>query len=275
MARKKQSFWLNKIALITGGSSGIGLATACGLSHRGVNVWLVARDRGKLESGLRNVNASVITSEQRNGYKIADVSQYDQVEQIIGQISGEIGVPDFVINSAGIVQPGLVQELDVDIFHRMMDVNYFGTVNVIKAVLPSLIERGSGHIVNVSSIAGFLNIIGYTAYGSSKFAVRGFSDALRAELKPMGIKVSVVFPPDTDTPQLDYDRQHRPPETDELANIFHEIPPESVARDILKGISRGDYVITPGIESKFLYWASGPLRGLINPIIDILIRNIQ
>jgi len=85
-----------------------------------------------------------------------------------------VGVPDLVINSAGITHPGYVQNLPIEIFQQMIAVNYMGTVNVVKSILGDMIQRGSGVIVNISSVAGFLGVFGYSAYGPSKYAVRGF-----------------------------------------------------------------------------------------------------
>ena len=121
---------------------------------------------------------------------------------------------DVLINSAGVVHPGEFTNLDLEKFHWMMNTNFFGTVNTIKLFLP-LMQSGA-HIVNISSMAGILGVYGYTAYGASKFAVRGFSDALRSELKMQGIHLSIVFPPDTDTPQLSYENQFKPEITKEI-----------------------------------------------------------
>ena len=112
------------------------------------------------------------------------------------------GVPDLVINSAGIARPGEFEGVTLDDFDQMMAINFMGTVNVTHAILPAMLQRKSGHIVNISSLVGFLGMYGYTAYASSKFAIRGFTDSLRAEVKTKGIDLSIVFPTDTDTPQL-------------------------------------------------------------------------
>ena len=85
----------------------------------------------------------------------------------------EFGIPDLVINSAGVAYPGYFQELDLEIFHWLMDVNYFGTLNVIKYLTPDMIQRGSGTFVNISSQAGFVGVFGYSAYGASKYALLG------------------------------------------------------------------------------------------------------
>ena len=264
-----------KIGLVTGGSSGIGLATACLLAQKGAHVWLLARRGEKLAEALRKVKSAAQEPGQSCGMLETDVTNEKQVNQAISKIFHTVGLPDLVINSAGVAHPGYVQETDIKIFHWMMDVNFFGTVNVTKALLPGMIERGSGYIVNISSMSGFLGIFGYTAYSASKYAVRGFSDVLRSEMKPHGIGVSVVFPPDTDTPQLTYEKQFKPAETRALTAISGMMSADSVAKSILTGIERGKYLILPGIENKLFYRLSGIFSHSVYPVMDWLIAQAQ
>ena len=282
MAASKD-YWQGKIALITGGSSGIGLAVAQYLSLRGAHVWLLARGEEGLKSALESLKSN---ETQHCGTISADVSDWDQVSSAVAQVESEIGVPDLVVNSAGVAHPGYFQDLGVEIFHWMMDVNYYGTVYVCKAVVPGMVARGSGHIVNISSGAGFIGRYGYTAYGATKYAVRGFTDVLRLELKPLGINVSIVFPPDVDTPQLAYEKEYQPPETKALAGIASLIspswedmltlmPPEELADSIMPQIEQGRYIILPGFEMKLLYWLSGFIGSGIYPIFDWLIARTQ
>jgi 3-dehydrosphinganine reductase len=282
MATSKDS-WQGKTALITGGSSGIGLAVARSLAEKGANVWLLARGVDGLNSALESMKYN---ESQYCGTISADVSDWDQISAAVTQIESEIGVPDLVVNSAGVAQPGYFQDLGIEIFHWMMDVNYFGTVYICKAVVPGMVARGSGHIVNISSGAGFIGRYGYSAYGATKYAVRGFTDVLRSELKPLGIKVSIAFPPDTDTPQLDYERGFQPPETRALAgiaslisprweNMSTTLSPEEVADSIMHQVERGRYMILPGFEMKLLYWLDRLLGSGIYPILDWLIVRAQ
>ena len=264
-----------KIGLVTGGSSGIGLATACLLAQKGAHVWLLARPGEKLAEALKKVKPAAQEPGQSCGMLETDVTSEKQVNHAISEVIRLIGLPDLVINSAGVAHPGYVQDTDLKIFHWMMDVNFFGTVNVTKALLPGMIERGSGYIVNISSMAGFLGVFGYTAYGASKYAVRGFSDVLRAEMKPHGIGVSVVFPPDTDTPQLAYEEQFKPSETRALTASGGMMSAESVAKAILTGIERGKYLILPGIENKLIYRLSGIFSDAVYPVMDWLITQAQ
>ena len=133
-----------------------------------------------------------------------------------------------------------------------------------------MIQRRSWHIVNISSIAGFLGLYGYSAYSASKFAVTGFSDILRSEMKPHGIRVSIAFPPDVDTPQLAYETSYQPLETQALAPLRSVMKPEAVAREILRGVARGKYLILPGFDSKLTYGLTRMLGSSLYPLLDIL-----
>ena len=167
-----------------------------------------------------------------------------------------------------------MEDLDPAAFRRQIEVNYLGAVYVTQAALPAMLERRAGHIVNVCSAAGFLGMFGYTAYGASKYALRGFSDTLRAELRPRGIDVSIVFPPDTDTPQLAYDKAARPPEIDIILGQKVSVKsPEFVARAILDGIAHRRYIITPGLDTTFFYWLSGVVGPLQYRIMDGLVAH--
>jgi len=184
-----------------------------------------------------------------------------------------VGVPDIVINSAGVAHPGRFTALPLEIFHWMMDVNYFGTVNVVKLLLPEIQERHSGTVVNISSMAGFIGVYGYSAYGASKFAITGFSDVLRSELKPYGVQVSVVFPPDTDTPQLKYESQFKPFITKEVAGSASLMPADAVAKETLDAVAKGKYIILPGSEGKLMFVAQNLLGRGLYPVMDMMVNS--
>lgn len=270
MARPN-NYWKDKLAFITGGSSGIGLALARLLAARGAHVWLAAREQAKLESALREVELARYSPVQHCGIVSVDLSVLDEATSAISKFVQSVGLPDLIINSAGAAHPGYVQELTFDIFRWMMETNYFATVYVTKAMLPGMIDRRSGHIINISSIVGFLSVFGYTAYGASKFAVTGFSETLRAEMKPLGIHVSVAFPPDTDTPQLAYENQYKPPETKAISGTAHALSAEKVAQTILRQAESGRFLIFPGWESHLIYILSSKLpKSLVLAVLDRL-----
>jgi len=270
------SVWAGKSCLIAGGSSGIGLAMAKLLAQNGAHVWLAARNQERLDSALEAVAAVRSDRAQRGGVISVDVTQYDQVEAMVASFQHEAGsAPDVLINSAGIIHPGRVAELDLDVYHTAMDLNVMGTIHVTKAALPGMLARGSGMIINVSSIAGFIGVYGYTAYGASKFAIRGFTDALRAELKPQGIKVALALPPDTDTPGLDYELPLRPPETSAIAGISKALPADKVAADLLTQVAKGRYLLIPGFDNRLLWILVNLLGGGVYPLMDWLVKNAQ
>lgn len=261
-----------QVALVTGGSSGIGLATARLFAARGARVWLVARNPQRLQAALAAVQAASRGRADGHGSVSADVADPDQAAGAVAAVAAAAGAPTIIVNSAGIVIPGYVEELTPEAFRRQIEVNYLGAVHIIQAALPTLLARGAGHIVNVCSAAGFLGMFGYAAYAGSKFALRGYSDVLRAELKPRGIHVAIAFPPDTDTPQLAYDRQVRPAEIDRI--IGGRVPvlsAEAVARAIVAGVERRRYIITPGLDTTLAFWLSCVLGSLQYPIMDLLV----
>ena len=138
--------------------------------------------------------------------------------------------------------------------YNTVEVDLYGTVHAVKAVLPLMMERRSGHIVNFSSILGFMGSFGYASYCAAKFAVRGFSDVLRHEMKPHGIDVSVVFPQDTDTPQLHYERQIQPLEARRISEGGNRtLAADHVARLVVRGIERRKAYILPGLEARLSF----------------------
>ena len=264
-----------KNLLITGGSSGIGLALAKKFSSMGANIRIVARNKEQLIQSLTEISTHKISDRQTFGYLSLDVADEKKVQRAVKQLIKENFVPDVLINSAGVVHPGEFLDLNLDKFKWMMDVNYFGTVNIIREILPKMIEQQSGTIVNISSVSGFIGIYGYTAYSGSKYAVRGFTDALRSELKPFGIHVAIVFPPDTDTPQLAYENQFKPYVTKQLGGSAGSLSPDKVADVIINGIKSKKYIILPGIESKLIFIANNLLGRNLYPLIDFLVNKYR
>ena len=261
-----------KRAIITGGSSGIGLAIARLLVREGVSVHLVARRMDQLRLAKQELAQIGSLSEDDIRIYSVDVSDNIQVSNVLSPIAKE-GNIDILINSAGITYPGTFVDQDLEIFKNLMNVNYFGTIYVIRAILPAMLRCGSGHIVNLSSVAGYLGTYGYSAYGATKFAIRGLSDVLRAELKPEGIHVSIVFPPDTQTPQLEWEQAYKPAITKALSSNAKVISAEKVAEEILRGIRKRKYLILPGFDNKLFYFLDHLPGNLAYPIMDYLIRD--
>ncbi len=254
-----------KNIIITGGSSGIGSSLVKQLTNLGANVWVIARD----ESKILDLQNQLSDKKQYINYYLADVKNLFEIENIASQMQAQGTVVHGLINSAGVAEPGEFGAMNIEKYHWQMDVNYFGTVHCVMAFLP-LMEKGS-FIVNISSMAGYLGVYGYTAYGASKFAVRGFSDILRSELRPKNIFVSIVFPPDTQTPQLAYEDQFKPNITKKIAGTTSVLSPDKVAYEIIRGINKKKYLIFPGFDSKFFYHVSNFLGPLVYPVMDFMV----
>mgnify|MGYP001317677013 CR=1 FL=1 len=265
------SFYSNKLTLITGGSSGIGLALANLIVAEGGDVAILARRENLLADAEKEISQHRISPDQKIFTIAADIANEEQVSEALSKFKAEKGLPDIIINSAGVAHPGKFTTMKSEIYHWMMDVNYFGTVNVLRSFVPEMEQRRSGTIVNISSMAGILGVYGYSAYGASKFAVTGFTDVLRSELKPYNVQVSIVFPPDTDTPQLKYESQFKPFITKEVAGSASLMSAEEVAKEILKAVARGKYMIIPGSEGKILYIAKNLLGRAMYPVMDMLV----
>jgi 3-dehydrosphinganine reductase len=160
--------------------------------------------------------------------------------------------------------------LSPEIFRCLTEINYLGLVYVTKAFLPAMMQRQSGCIVNISSMAGYIGAFGYTAYSGSKFALTGFSEVLRAEMKLHGIQVSIAFPPETDTPMLVYEAPLMPPETKALGEGSGRMSAGVVAKAILKGMERQQFRILPGGEAKLYYRISSMFNEALNWYTDLL-----
>lgn len=252
----------NRHALISGGSSGIGLALAHRLARKGWNLTLLARDPQRLQLAKAALEAE--SGAVQVHLASADVRDAEVVTAATDDAVAALGAPDLVVASAGIVIPGIFASLPPQAFDETMAINYLGTIHLLRAALPSMRARKSGHIVLISSGAGLIGLYGYSAYAPSKFAVRGLAEALRGELKPEGIGVSIVYPPDTDTPQLTEEMRVRPEITSKLAGGARVHSADEVADAILKGVSRGRFTIAPGWEMGAL----SLLHSLIGPLLQ-------
>ncbi len=254
--------------VVTGGSSGIGLATAVAFASRGANIALIARDPDKLERAKALVEAARVSESQQVMTVSADLSRLESARAAIERVVGA-GMPiDVLVNSAGVIIPGVFETMSPEDFLRNIEHGFLSVVWPCKAAVPYMVARGQGHIVNVSSVAGFLGIYGYSGYAAAKYATMGFTEALRFEMKPSGVQVHVVCPPDTDTPALDYEKTLRPAETHVIAGGIKAIPPAQVAEAIVRGVSKNKYYIIPDGLSRFYFRLKGLLPEVFFMIVD-------
>jgi 3-dehydrosphinganine reductase len=184
----------NKRVLITGGSSGIGLALAGALAREGAHVCIVARGRARLDEAVTQLRAIAVRPDQILFGHALDIAEPAQIEAAVAPVLAQLGGLDVLINNAGITYPAAFVDTPRDVVEQIMRINFSGTVDVTRAFLPAMIAGGRGQIAIVSSLAGVLGIYGFSAYAASKFALRGFAEALRAEEADRGVRVTTIYP---------------------------------------------------------------------------------
>mmetsp|Transcript_36323 Transcript_36323/g.65033 ORF Transcript_36323/g.65033 Transcript_36323/m.65033 type:complete len:297 (-) Transcript_36323:680-1570(-) len=237
------SSFTNQHVVITGGSQGFGLAIAQEFAKDGARVTIISRDQAKLD------DAKALIDQKETGYVQAlacDVTDRIAIRKTIKEAANKFGPVDVLVTSAGFAPTGYFREFKDDAFRQAMDLNYYGTLNAVRAVTPSMQDRRKGRIVLVSSGLALTGYIGYSAYCPSKWAVRGLGEALRSELLPYDIRVQQVYPPGMDTPGFLIENQTKPEETKaiEAGEVTHQ--PEKCAVAAYKEICRGNYHITCG-----------------------------
>lgn len=260
-----------KHAIITGGSSGIGLAIAKCLANTGWQITLIARNTERLNQATLSLNIP----DERIQHFTADVTDQNTLNQSITQSIESFGAPELLVTSAGIAHPGHFQELESNVFQEAMAINYFGTLYAIQAVAPTMRKARKGHIVMISSGAALIGVYGYSAYCPSKFAVRGLAEVLRAEFKPDDVNVSIVYPPDTQTPQLEQENKTKPKETFAISGNAKTWQADNVAKIIMKGIEKNQFSITPGLEMTALERLGSLINPLLRRYFDSLVLKVR
>ena len=238
------------MVVVAGGSEGIGRSIAIAFAAAGANVVVLARSREKLERVLRDLEGARKQPDQKVSVRSVDVRDWEQTRTTIDAVVAELGTPTIVVDTAGYARPGYTVDLDLEHYRSMMELNFFGTLHLVKAVLPHLMAAGRGTIVTTSSMAGLAGVFGYTGYSATKFAVRGFSEALRRELRPYGIRVSVLCPPNTRTPGFDEENRYKPAEVLKAEEKVSTVDPDVVAAALLRQLPSNPFVITATLDSR-------------------------
>ncbi|MEZ2444088.1 3-oxoacyl-[acyl-carrier protein] reductase [Chitinophaga sp. W3I9] len=179
-----------KKALITGGGKGIGRALAVALAQEGVDIALLGRSAGSLEAVAKEISSIGVKA----AYATADVSDLLAVNEAVAQLTKELGEPDILINNAGIAAFGNFMELEPAQWEQIIRVNLLGVYYVTRAVLPGMIERKTGDIINISSTAGQRGAPLTSAYSASKFGLLGLTESLMLEVRKHNIRVSALTP---------------------------------------------------------------------------------
>lgn len=258
-----------KTVYISGGSSGIGLSIAEQFAEEEASVVIFSRDPKKLENAaakIKSLTGHVIKT------VVLDVTKHEEVNKSISGIISETGAPDFLINCAGIAQPDYFERITYENFKQTIDTNLTGAWNFLSAAVPSMKAKG-GQILVTSSVAGFVGTFGYTAYSASKFGLIGLAETLRCELKPHKIRVSVLCPPDTDTPGFEEENKTKPAETIAISGNVKLMSPERVAKTAINGLLRKRFLIIPGFMGKITFILKSLFPALVFKIMDNDVRN--
>ncbi|KAK8969711.1 hypothetical protein KSP40_PGU006683 [Platanthera guangdongensis] len=235
---------------ITGGSSGIGLALAHQAAAEGARVSILARSSKRLEEARDSIRLAT-------GVEAAVFSADVRDAEAVARAVNEAGPIDVLVCNQGVFTPLELEKQDLKEVKFMIDVNLMGTFHLIKATLPAMKVRAKetgipASIAIMSSQAGQVGIYGYTAYSASKFALRGLSEALQQEVIADNIYVSLIFPPDTETPGFAQEHEIRPELTSIIAGSSGGMKAEDVAKASLSGIKSGRFIIPCNLDGALL-----------------------
>jgi 3-dehydrosphinganine reductase len=256
-----------KTAVISGGSKGIGKETAKEIVRLGGSVCVISRGAEALEKAISEIESLCVREDQFIESFTCDTTDHDALEPLLKEFVERRGTPDYLINVVGYAYPEYIEKLSFEDFKKNMDINYYGQVVPLIILLPYFIKAQKGHVSFVSSMAGFMGIIGYASYSPSKYALVGLAEVLRHEMKPYNISVSVLYPPDTDTPGFEIENQTKPPETAILSETAKLFTAEQVAEAYVQGIMKKKFHIVIG-EGRWIWPLSRFFPRLVHMIID-------
>ncbi len=224
-----------KVVVITGASSGLGEATARMLSAKGATVVLGARRTDRLQAlvdELKGRGAKALAQQ-------TDVTRHEQVKSLVDAAVETFGRVDVMLNNAGLMPHSPLERLKIEDWDRMVDVNIKGVLYGIAAALPHMREQKSGHIINVSSVAGHKVRAGATVYAATKHAVRALSEGLRLEVKPYNIRTTIISPGAVDTELVDSITE--PDVLEGVRKVYEAaIPADSFARAVVFALEQPD-----------------------------------
>jgi len=267
-----------RIALITGASRGIGRALAISFAKRGAFLALADIDAAK----LKETEGILSRTCGKMFCKSLDVSDREAVYQFAEAVQGEFGQIDIVINNAGVTVNQTAEDLSYKDFEWVMDINFWGVVYGTKAFLPYLKQSDEAYVVNISSVFGLIAYPTQSAYNASKFAVRGFTEALRSELSETTVMPVCVHPGGIDTDIVRNARFYKSDrgERDHKKAIreFNQLArttPESAAETIIKGILKNNPRVLIGYDARIMDWVQRVFPQTYDKILDALANRLR
>tara|TARA_R110002073_G_scaffold90558_8_gene213689 strand:+ start:1896 stop:2726 length:831 start_codon:yes stop_codon:yes gene_type:complete len=239
----------NKVAVVTGGSSGIGKAIAVELADNGCKLAVIGTSQSRIDATL----AMMPAAQECRGY-VCDVSDRAAVASVADAVEQDFGDINIIVNNAGITTSAPFAEFDMGLFDRIIHVNFFGVVNCCHAFLPKLQAHGKGHIVNMSSMLGFIGVPNQSAYVATKFAIRGFTESLWAELYNTDIAVTGIYPGTIQSEILQRASFSDDREKEAMMKMMDRfgIPASDVAKKTVEAIKRRRREVIIGKDAKAL-----------------------
>jgi len=239
----------NKTIIVTGGGSGMGREIVLNLLSRGAKVIAIDINSIALQGTVELAN------DRKDALStfLVDITSKASVGMLMNEVLERFGAVDGLINNAGIIQPFIkVNELNFETVERVVNVNFYGTLYMIKAFLPHLLTRAEAHIVNISSMGGFLPVPGQTVYGASKAAVKLLTEGLHSELTGTNVKVTVVFPGAVGTNIMQNSGVDNPIQSAADNKAMKALSPARAAQIIIDGMENDRYRVLVGKDAKIM-----------------------
>ena len=258
-----------KIVFITGGSAGIGLATAQQLNAKGTQVCLFARG----EANLQVAKNAMAHTASCHIFPV-DAADYDALKIAFEKAIAEVGTPDVLINCAGRAIPMNFENITTAQMRQTLQVNFETAWNACHIIVPQMKATG-GTIVNTSSVGGLIGVFGYTDYSASKFALIGFSEALKQEVAKYNIRVQVLCPPDTETPGYKIENKTKPAETLAISASAKLMTADNMATAFLKKLGTKQFFIFGNFDSKLSWFMKRHAPFVIDRVINSAIQSVK
>ncbi|HEY8073677.1 MAG TPA: SDR family NAD(P)-dependent oxidoreductase [Labilithrix sp.] len=254
---------MKKRVVITGAASGIGRATAEAFAKKGDTLYLCDRDEDALARTASELGVAF--------HRVVDVSKRDAMQSFADAVHADGGAIDVLVNNAGVGLAGGVLETSLEDFEWVLSVNLWGVLHGVHAFVPQMVERRRGHVVNVASVLGLIAGPGTAGYSTSKFAVVGLSESMRADLAPHGVGVSVICPGAIDTNIVKttrYRMKNADAARSRVIDLYKKraAGPERVAQAIVRAVERGTDVVPVTPEAHLGWWLKRFVPGLAAPV---------
>jgi len=269
----KNITFFGKNAVVTGASTGMGFSFAKRLVHEGIGkLCIISKNPQRLEQAVQALRKEKKSESQIiEGYAI-DVADNEQITSKVHEWVETQGAPDYVVTCAGAAKPGNFHQSPADDFSSQMSLNYLGSVYPIRAAINPMIESGKGgHIILVSSALGLVSFTGYSAYSASKYALKGFAEALRNEMKAFNIAVTIYYPSNINSPGFEEENRRKPPLTAELEGKGVLLSPEQASDILIDGLRKGQFSITSELPIEVMRATTNSIQPRNYPIIEAIL----